>query len=176
MSAKTKKLEQDFIDDNELYDKKHEVSNKIRIENLINVENLPQPQENSLAEMIFLNRVDELKKRLENKEDPNQRDELGRTITWTPLYWCVKLGNMECATILLNHGADLRMVVNDSEECFGTVLDLVVLRGDEPMEKLLKEFAEASNVVFGQPYKAIRTRLRGKAPACSFKFNGRKKD
>lgn len=176
MSAKTQKNEQNLIDENELYDKKHSVSNKIRVEALMNVENLPQPLEDTLAEMIYLNRVDELKRKLEEKADPNQRDELGQTITWTPLYWCVKLGNMECAKILLHHGADLKMVVNDSEECFGTVLDLVALRGDEPMEKFLKDFAEASNVVFGQPYKAIRTRLRGKAPACSFKFNGRKKD
>lgn len=175
MSAKLEKIELTY-DNNELYDKKHSVSNKIRVETISVVE-LPQPPEGSLSELVYLKKIEEIEKRLlEANEDPNQRDCSGETISWTPLYWAIKSGEIEIARLLLKHGADLNMVVNDCEECFGTVLDLVAIRGDKEMEKVLKEFAEETNVVFGQSFKAIRTRLRGKAPACSFKFNGRKKD
>lgn len=106
----------------------------------------------------------------------NKRDEIGFTASWTPLYWSVKLNRIECVKLLLNHGADVNMVINDFEECCGTVLDLATLRGDDEMESLLREHAKTEEANFGQSFKAIRSKLRGKAPAFNFRYYGKKKN
>lgn len=154
------------------YDRKHRVSNQIRLETILTY----TPPKNSLSELIFLNKPSELEKKLKSNVDLNQRDEEGKTFSWTPLYWGVKMGHVECVKILLNHGADINIVVNDSEECCGTVLDLATLRNDEEMEVILREYAEKEDVSLGQSFKAIRTKLRGKAPAFNFRYYGKKKE
>ena len=129
-----------------------------------------KPPKNTLSELVFNENMAELQKRLESgKFHPDCRDENGLTASWTPLYWSVKFRKLECVKMLLNYGADINMVVNDLEECCGTVLDLATLRCDEEMESILRAFAEKDDVNLSLTFKAIRTKLRGKAPA--FHFN-----
>ena len=156
----------------ETYDKKHNVSNQIRLETLLT----HRPPKNTLSELIFQNKTSELESKLKKNTNPNQRDEKGSTFSWTPLYWGVKMGHIECVKILLNYGADINIVVNDCDECCGTVLDLATLRSDLEMEIILREFAEKEDVNLGQSFKAIRTKLRGKAPAFNFRYYGKKKE
>ena len=167
---KTKKISKEIVE-NESYDKNHNVSNKIREETISH-----RPPKNTLSELIYLNKLLELEKRLKTKTDPNSRDEQGSTFSWTPLYWGVKMGRFDCVKLLLNYGADINIVVNDHEECCGTVLDLATLRSDMEMEIILREFAEKEDVNLGQAFKAIRTKLRGKAPAFNFRYYGKKKE
>lgn len=153
----------------ENYDYIHGVTKNIRLNSIC------KPLKNSVAEMIFNNDFKKLEKLLkENKIDPNCRDGEGLTSSWTPLYWSVKLGKIECARLLLKHDASINLVVNDIEECCGTVLDLATLRGDQAMEDLLREFAEKEDVNLGQSFKALRTKLRGKSPAFNFKYYRKK--
>ena len=159
------------IVETELYDKNHNVSNKIRSE-IISY----RPPKNSLSELIYLDKSLELEKKLKSQTDPNRRDEEGETHSWTPLYWGVKMGHVECVKLLLTYGADINIVVNDHDECCGTVLDLATLRSDDEMELILREFAEKEDVNLGQAFKAIRTKLRGKAPAFNFRYYGKKKE
>lgn len=135
-----------------------------------------QPPKNSLSELVYSENVDELLEKL-NCEDINidGRDDEGPTASWTPLYWSVKFRKIECAKLLLTYGADINMVVNDLDECCGTVLDLATLRCDEEMETLLRDFAEKDDINLGVTFKAIRTKLRGKAPAFHFNGFGKKK-
>lgn len=129
-----------------------------------------KPPKNSLSELVYNNEFEELEKKLKNGNiNPDSRDEIGITASWTPLYWSVKLRKKECAKVLLSYGADINLIVNDFEECCGTALDLAILRRDEEMEKLLREFAEKETTNSEISFKAIRTKLRGKAP--SFYFN-----
>lgn len=135
-----------------------------------------KPQKNSLAELIFKNKHKELEKKLlESLEEIHTRDESGNTISWTPLYWAVKFRHVECVKVLLKYGASINTVVTDLEECCGTVLDLAMLRDDEEMESLLRESIENSaEHTTNSPFKAIRTKLRGKAPAFNFAYYGKK--
>lgn len=132
------------------------------------------PPKNSLSELIFQNKKESLVRKLKNT-NPNIRDSQGQTSSWTPLYWSVKLNRLDCVKILLDHGADINMIVNDLGECYGTVLDLATLRGDEIMENLLREYAKKEDINFGQSFRAIRTKLRGKAPAFNFRYYGKNK-
>ncbi len=133
---------------------------------------LYRPPKNSLSNLVLENEIEILKVKL-LEIDPNERDVSGYTASWTPLYWSVKLNRVECVRLLLEGGADINMVVNDIEECCGTVLDLATLRGDDIMENLLREYAVKDEVNFGQAFKAIRTKLRGKAPAFNFRYCGK---
>lgn len=142
----------------------------------INAKCRNQPPKNSLSELVYSENLDELLQKL-NCETINVdcRDEEGPTASWTPLYWSVKFRKIECAKLLLTYGADINMVVNDLDECCGTVLDLATLRCDEEMETLLRDFAEKDDINLGVTFKAIRTKLRGKAPAFHFNGFGKKK-
>lgn len=134
-----------------------------------------KPQKNSLAELVFKNKSEELSQKLQdNIEDLDIRDDMGETISWTPLYWAVKFRHIECVKILLEYGASINTVVTDLDECCGTVLDLAMLRGDEEIEAILREFIEKGSLsTTNSPYKAIRTKLRGKAPAFNFAYYGK---
>jgi len=134
------------------------------------------PPKNSLSELVYSENLEELLKKL-NCETINIdcRDSEGPTASWTPLYWSVKFRKIECAKLLLTYGADINMVVNDLDECCGTVLDLATLRSDDEMETILREFAEKDDINLGVTFKAIRTKLRGKAPAFHFNGFGKKK-
>jgi len=77
--------------------------------------------------------------------------------------------------VLLEAGANINLVVNDCDECCGTVLDLATIRGDDEIEDILREYAEKEDINFGQSFKAIRTKLRGKAPAFNFRYYGKAK-
>lgn len=147
-------------------DLKHNVSNLIREE----IKTSYQPSKNSISELVFNNNIEGLLKKInKNTIDFNLRDGEGATSSWTPLYWAVKLSKIDMITILLNNGADINLVINDSEECCGTVLDLATIRGDVEIESLLRTFATKEDVSFGQAFKAIRTKLRGKAPSFNFR-------
>ena len=135
-----------------------------------------RPPKNSLSEIIFNNDIKSLEKSLEKHiENINERDSSGSTCSWTPLYWSVKLKRIECMKILLEAGANINLVINDSDECCGTVLDLATIRGDDKTEEILREYAEKDDINFGQSFKAIRTKLRGKAPAFNFRYYGKNK-
>lgn len=153
-------------------------SNKPQIKKIIKKKIIVEyrPPKDSLSELILNNEIHILEKYLkEDGVNPNIRDTTGMTSTWTPLYWSVKLNRIECVEILLIHGADINMVVNDFEECCGTVLDLATLRGDSLMEELLREHAVKEDYNLGQSFKAIRTKLRGKNHNFNFKYYGNKK-
>ncbi len=135
------------------------------------------PPKNSLAELVYHEKIDELKTKIKKgkgKVDLDARDNIGATASWTPLYWGVKFQKVDCVRLLLDSGANINTVVNDLEECCGTVLDLAILRGDSEMETLLREFAEKEEVNLNVTFKAIRTKLRGKAPAFNFNSYGKK--
>lgn len=135
-----------------------------------------RPPVNSLSEIIFNNNIEALGKFLENNiEQVNERDNSGSTCSWTPLYWSVKLKRIDCMRLLLAAGANINLVVNDCDECCGTVLDLATIRGDDAIEEILREYAEKDDINFGQSFKAIRTKLRGKAPAFNFRYYGKTK-
>lgn len=128
------------------------------------------PPKNSISELIFKNKVSLLKKKIDSENiDLDSRDNVGPTASWTPLYWSVKYRKIECIRLLLEHGANLNIVVNDLDECCGTVLDLAILRGDCEIESILREFANNDETNINITFKAIRTKLRGKSP--SFNFN-----
>lgn len=156
----------------ENFDQKHSVTNQFREETLSE----HRPPKGSLSELVFFNNLEILETALSEEDiDPNMRDGIGATCSWTPLYWAVKLMKYDAVKLLLESGSNINIVVNDCEECCGTVLDLATLRGDEDMETLLREFGEKEDVEFGQSFKAIRTKLRGKAPAFNFRYYGKKK-
>lgn len=152
-------------------DYKHQSINQFREEILSE----HRPPKGSLSELVFFNQIENLQIKLSLDFEPNTRDGVGATCSWTPLYWAVKFMKYDAVRILLENGSNINIVVNDCEECCGTVLDLATLRGDEKMELLLREFAEKDDVEFGQSFKAIRTKLRGKAPAFNFRYYGKKK-
>lgn len=156
------------------YDYKHQVTNFIREEIIIQ----HRPPKGSISELIFLNSIEELHQLLISSDldiDINATDSIGSTYSWTPLYWAVKLKRLECVQLLLDCGVDINTVINDCEECCGTVLDLATLRDDQEMEDLLRAYAEKEDVNLGQSFKAIRTKLRGKAPAFNFRYYGKPK-
>lgn len=153
------------------FDLIHSISNQYRCDDLAF-----QPVKNSLSYLVYHNKIKELENKLKNGTDPNHRDSCGESCSWTPLYWSVKLRHIECTKVLLKFGASINLVINDFDECCGTVLDLAILREDNEMEKLLRDFAEQEDVNFGQSFKAIRSKLRGKAPAFNFKYYGKKKE
>lgn len=158
---------------NEQYGYQYQVTNFIREEVVL----AHRPPKGSLSELVFLNQLDNLIKRLECADcDANAIDATGSTHSWTPLYWAVKMRRIECMAVLLNHGVNINIVVNDSDECCGTVLDLATLRDDSEIEEMLREFAEKEDVNLGQSFKAIRTKLRGKAPAFNFRYYSKKKN
>jgi hypothetical protein len=135
-----------------------------------------RPPKKTLSDLVFNNKLSELRKQLEKGiVDLNERDNLGTTCSWTPLYWSVKLKRIECMKLLLQYGSNINLVINDYDECCGTVLDLATIRGDEHIEFILREFAEKEDVNLGQSFKAIRTKLRGKAPAFNFRYYGKNK-
>ena len=152
------------------FDLIHGITNQIRIE-----EEISQPVKNSLSYLVYHNKTKELKKRLQTQESPDARDVNGDSCSWTPLYWGVKLRRIECVQLLLEFGADINIVINDFDECCGTVLDLATLRNDDELENLLRKFAEKEDINLGQSFKAIRSKLRGKAPAFNFRYYGKKK-
>lgn len=128
------------------------------------------PPKNSISELVYHNKIEELKKHIKKQNKClDNRDSVGQTASWTPLYWGVKYKRFECVELLLANGASLNIVINDLEECCGTVLDLAILRGDCQMENLLRQFVEKEEINLNVTFKAIRTKLRGKAP--SFNFN-----
>ncbi len=128
------------------------------------------PPANTLSYYVFHKNLDELKKiLLSSKYNVNSRDENGISSSWTPLYWAVKLRDSNKTKILLEYGASINIVINDLEECCGTVLDLATLRNDEEIEKILRDYIEKEDVSTGQSFKAIRTKLRGKAPSFNFR-------
>lgn len=135
------------------------------------------PPKNSLSELVFNNNLDLLESALKvENRFVDERDDTGETTSWTPLYWAVKYRHVECVKLLLSYGATVNTVINDMEECSGTVLDLVTLRGDSEIEDVLREYIERDNVnTTNSPFKAIRTKLRGKAPAFNFAYYGKKK-
>jgi ankyrin repeat protein len=154
------------------YNHKHQVTNFIREEIILQ----HRPPKNSISELIFYNRIEELKEKLSELDtDPNVTDSIGTTYSWTPLYWGVKLRRIECVELLLAFGVDINTVINDCDECCGTVLDLATLRDDLEIEELLRNYAEKEDVNLGQAFKAIRTKLRGKSPAFNFKYYGKPK-
>ena len=127
------------------------------------------PPKNSISELVFYNKKEALVKKIKNQQiDLDCRDNIGQTASWTPLYWGVKFRKIECVHLLLEHGANINVVINDLEECCGTVLDLAILRGDTEMEDLLRSYVEKQELNLNQTFTAIRTKLRGKAPAFNF--------
>lgn len=157
---------------NDNFDHKHQVTNFIREEVVLQ----HRPPKDSLSELIFLNKFEELKIKLDSDlYNPNEADHHGSTHSWTPLYWAVKLRRLECMHLLLSYGVDINIVINDCDECCGTVLDLATLRDDNEIEEILREYAEKEDVNLGQSFKAIRTKLRGKAPAFNFRYYGKNK-
>jgi Ankyrin repeat len=130
---------------------------------------VPNPPKDTLSYLVFSNNLKKLIEKL-GELDPNTRDNTGATHSWTPLYWSVKLRKVDVIKTLLEHGADINVVVHDESECCGTVLDLVTLRGDSEIEVILREFADKEEINMGQSFKAIRTKLRGKSPAFNFWF------
>lgn len=168
------KVQLDLEFENEIVNtnKKREVVQNFRDETKMNY----RPPANSLSELVFNNNIEYLEKLLlANIETVNERDNSGATCSWTPLYWSVKLKRVECMKLLLEAGANINLVINDSDECCGTVLDLSTIRGDSFTEDLLREYAEKEDINFGQSFKAIRTKLRGKAPAFNFRYYGKNK-
>jgi ankyrin repeat protein len=155
----------------ELYDYKSKSINLIREQ----VQTTNKPAKNSLSDVIFKNNLELLKVMLQNPSiNVNQTDGVGKNYSWTPLYWSVKLRRIECIKMLLECGVDVNAVVNDEDECFGTVLDLVTLRGDQEIEGLLREYVDVEDISMGQSFKAIRTKLRGNATAFNFRYYGKK--
>lgn len=149
----------------------HKIQNKIRNETLLAC----KPNKNSISYLIYSNNIKKLYDKLQNEDlYLDQRDDNGLSCSWTPLYWCVKLKRYDCAELLLQNGANINIVINDFDECCGTALDLAILRNDEKMEKLLREYAEKDDVNLGQAFKAIRTKLRGKSPTFNFNYYGKK--
>ncbi len=128
------------------------------------------PPINTLSHYVFHKSVEELKKILVSaKYDINSRDAIGISSSWTPLYWAVKMRDGVKTKILLEYGASINVVINDLEECCGTPLDLATLRNDEDIEKILRDHIEKEDLSTGQSFKAIRTKLRGKAPSFNFR-------
>lgn len=149
----------------------HKIQNQIRTETLLAC----KPNKNSLSYLIYTGNHKKLHEKISQTDiDVDARDDNGLSCSWTPLYWSVKLKRYECAEVLLQHGANINIVINDFDECCGTALDLAILRNDEKMENLLREYAEKDDINLGQAFKAIRTKLRGKAPAFNFKYYGKK--
>lgn len=133
-----------------------------------------QPPFESLSYYVVHNMINILKEKLLDEDlSPNCRDDFGVTCSWTPLYWSVKIRNLEATKILLEFGADINLVIHDFHECCGTVLDLATLREDLLMENILRQAADLSGVNLGQSFKALRTKLRGKAPAFNFRHYGK---
>lgn len=133
-----------------------------------------EPPLNSLSYHVVHNNIELLRECLINGlHNPNCRDDFGVTCSWTPLYWSIKIGNKEAAKTLLEFGADINLVIHDFHECCGTVLDLATLREDLEMEDLLRSAADLTGVNLGQSFKALRTKLRGKAPAFNFRHYGK---
>lgn len=146
------------------------------IQNFREAQSNYRPPTDSLSEIVFNNNIEALEIfLLENIEEVNERDNSGSTCSWTPLYWSVKLKRLECMKMLLEAGANINLVINDCDECCGTVLDLATIRGDDLTEEVLREYAEKEDINFGQSFKAIRTKLRGKAPAFNFRYYGKNK-
>lgn len=128
------------------------------------------PPKNTISELVFYNKIEELLKKITTEKiDLDCRDNIGQTASWTPLYWGVKYRKIECVHLLLEHGANINVVINDLEECCGTVLDLAILRNDIEIENLLRSYVEKQELNLNLTFTAIRTKLRGKAPA--FHFN-----
>lgn len=150
----------------ESYDYKHQAVSLIREETILNC----RPPKNSLSEIVFENRTEDLRKVLSSGAlDADAIDSTGSTYSWTPLYWSVKFRRAECTEMLLEHGVNIHAVVNDCDECCGTVLDLVTLREDYEFETILRKHAEKTEMNFGQAFKAIRTKLRGKSQSFNFR-------
>lgn len=136
---------------------------------MLTIANKP-PKTATLSSLVFNNKVQELKKNLsKNKSNVNVIDSTGETHSWTPLYWSVKTRNKQCTKLLLEAGADMNAIINDGDECYGTVLDLVTIRNDTEMEAILRGHAEKDQIAFSKSFKAIRTKIRGKSPAFNFK-------
>lgn len=169
-TAKRPKTKKSSKQKSENYDQNHNVTHQFREETI----SQHRPPKGSMSEMVFFNQLELLEATLLITE-PNVRDGMGATCSWTPLYWAVKFTKYEAVQLLLENGSNINTVVNDCEECCGTVLDLATIRGDDRMESLLRAFAEKDEVELGQSFKAIRTKLRGKAPAFNFRYYGKKK-
>lgn len=169
LNQEFKKQKTNSNKDSEHYDHFYGITKTLR-------EKILKPPKNSLSELVFLEKIEELEVILKNENiNLDCRDELGITASWTPLYWGVKYRKLECVKLLLSYGANMNTVINDLDECCGTVLDLATLRCDEELESLLRAFAEKEEVNLSHNFKAIRTKLRGKAPAFNFNCYGKKK-
>jgi len=149
----------------------HKIRNQIHAQTLASL----KPDKNSLSYLVYTDNTKKLHEKLMSSvANIDERDCNGGSCSWTPLYWSVKLKRYECAKILLQNGANINIVINDLGECCGTSLDLAILRNDTIMEALLREHAIRDDVNLGQSFKAIRTKLRGKAPAFNFRYYSKK--
>ena len=128
-----------------------------------------EPESNSLSYFIVHNDLNSLKDKLEEGIDPNDRDSIGVTCSWTPLYWSAKLRNLDAIKILLSYGASLNLVIHDEDEICGTVMDLATLRKDGELENILRESAQDNGVSLSNSFKALRVKCRGKAPSFDFR-------
>lgn len=130
----------------------------------VNIQNMPEV--GSIGKMIFDNNKEaimQLVKQSNNILDLiNSRDNTEDSYSWTPLYWGVKLQRKEIISILLQHGADINQVVNDTTECCGTALDLATLRGDLEIIELLESFAESKDISTSLQYQNMRTKPKGR--------------
>lgn len=128
----------------------------------------------SVCDLIKENKINDLKELIKNKQiDPNQRDLEGKSCSFTPLYWSVKLGSLDAVELLLSSGADPTMVVNDPLECYGTPLDLATILGYDEIEDLIRRHLNKDIESYTFSFKAIRTKLRSKN-TLSFNFKSKK--
>lgn len=114
----------------------------------------------NIINLIKNNDINSLENFLKNNNvNLNHRDETENSCSWTPLYWSVKLNQVEIVDLLISHGADINLVVNDPFECYGTALDLATLLGHEEIENVMRKYMIQENEG-KSAYKAIRTKLR----------------
>ena len=53
-------------------------------------------------------------------------------------------------------------------------MDFNISKQEELFLQMIREFAEKDDINLGQSFKAIRTKLRGKAPAFNFRYYTKK--
>lgn len=124
------------------------------------------PELGPIAKLIYENNKEAIINLINSSADIktiiNTRDSTEDSYSWTPLYWGVKFRRTEIINILLEYGADINQVVNDTMECCGTPLDLATLREDQEIIDLLQSFAKDQDIATSQNYQNIRTKPKGK--------------